>query len=195
MAHCVHAPRLSFCGHTAGTFAPADDKTAVWERSCCRFIRNFGRAWCGQLHIPLCLCYLRIIGNYFLYQCRIFCRIKTKKFNQRSFDCSADVYHYRRILLCFMQNFVIFCFLTLFFFVKNVKVLIFIIFCTVHILFCRKKFFPKISLLFYFSMLKYTCKSVVDSRLHETAHHFPPYHIGKRLGIVRFQGVYLLQAI
>jgi hypothetical protein len=24
----------------------------------------------------------------------------------------------------------------------------------------------------------------------KTAHHFPPYHIGKRLGFARFQGVY-----
>ena len=39
-------------------------------------------------------------------------------------------------------------------------------------------------------MIKYTCKSVVDNRLHKTAHHFPPYHIGNRLEAVRFQGGY-----
>ena len=40
-------------------------------------------------------------------------------------------------------------------------------------------------------MLKYTCKSVVGNRLHKTAHHFPPYHIGNRLG-TQFRGGYLL---
>ena len=39
-------------------------------------------------------------------------------------------------------------------------------------------------------MVKYTCKSVEETDEHKTAHHFPPYHIGKRLEVERFRGVY-----
>jgi len=39
-------------------------------------------------------------------------------------------------------------------------------------------------------MVKYTCKSVEETDAHKTAHHFPPYHIGKRLEVERFRGVY-----
>ena len=55
------------------------------------------------------------------------------------------------------------------------------IFCLDDILFCRKKIFLNYSLHFYKYMLKYTCKSVVDTEIHQTAHHFPPYQIGKSL--------------
>ena len=40
-------------------------------------------------------------------------------------------------------------------------------------------------------MIKYTCKSVEETET-KYAHHFPPYHIGNRLGVARFHGGYLL---
>ena len=43
-------------------------------------------------------------------------------------------------------------------------------------------------------MVKYTCKSVEETDEHKTAHHFPPYHIGKRLEVERFRGVYRCEA-
>ena len=64
------------------------------------------------------------------------------------------------------------------------------IFCAKYL---KKTFLKKIkkfSLLFYSDMLKYTCKSVGDNRERKFAHHFPPYHIGNRLGVARFQGGY-----
>ena len=39
-------------------------------------------------------------------------------------------------------------------------------------------------------MIKYTCKSVEGTHRTKTAHHFPPYHIGNRLGAARFRGDY-----
>ena len=58
-----------------------------------------------------------------------------------------------------------------------------------------KKIFFKYSLLFFVSVIKYTCKSVVDTEIHNTAHHFPPYHIGNRLTTARLQADYHFYAI
>ena len=76
---------------------------------------------------------------------------------------------------CFVVNFM----------KSYVKMLIFHIFCHKILVFKEKKFFIIFSLLFFAGMVKYICKSVVQTTIFETAHHFPPYHIGKRPGTLR----------
>jgi len=76
---------------------------------------------------------------------------------------------------CFVVNFM----------KSYVKMLIFHIFCHKILVFKEKKFFIIFSLLFFAGMVKCICKSVVQTTIFETAHHFPPYHIGKRPGTLR----------
>ena len=65
------------------------------------------------------------------------------------------------------------------------------IFCNITIVFIFFIFLVKFCLLFFPIVVKYTCKSVAETEL-KNAHHFPPYHIGNRLGVARFQGGYRL---
>ena len=66
-----------------------------------------------------------------------------------------------------------------------VKMLISHKFCHNVLVFKRKKIFIIFSLLFFAGVVKCICKSVVQTTISETAHHFPPYHIGKRPGTLR----------
>ena len=98
----VAFPRFFMHGHTRRDRAARADQAPFRQRRACRVIGNFGTLRRGQLRGALRVRGIRLVRNYFLYRCSLFCGDQKKKTDFRARDLRHLLSRLCRFVLFFM---------------------------------------------------------------------------------------------